>query len=268
MTSTRLIVGIIGLAILLPIVIFGGPAGTTAVVCIATIVALDEYARMAFPERPRQALAALVVGMAGLLLPAAAWAGAEVTLAGAGLTVVAAGIFVTLWPGEQLEDAADRLGRALVGLAWVGLMTFLIRLRSLDHGVAMLLLALGISWAADTGAYFAGRSFGRTRLYPRVSPKKTWEGLAGGVAGSMLWVLAIEAFALPTFSWATVLVMGPVASVAGVLGDLNESMLKRSHGVKDSGTILPGHGGLLDRIDSVLFVAPVVWAWHVGFPGA
>lgn len=206
--------------------------------------------------------------MAGIVLPAAAWASEGWTVAGAGLGVVASGMVVTLWPGEAIENAADRFGRALVGLAWVGLLTFLIRLRALDHGVVMVLLALGISWAADTGAYFAGRAFGRTKLYPRVSPKKTWEGLAGGVAGSMVWVLLIESFALPGFHWLDVFVMGPLASLSGVLGDLTESMLKRSHGVKDSGNILPGHGGLLDRIDSVLFVAPVVFAWHVGMYGA
>jgi phosphatidate cytidylyltransferase len=126
------------------------------------------------------------------------------------------------------------------------------------QGPRWLLLALSIVWAADSGAYFAGRKFGRTKLSPRISPNKTVEGLIGGVAAGM--VLALVA---APFAGASVKQLPAVAIVAiwtilfSVVGDLYESLLKRHVGAKDSGSLIPGHGGVLDRIDSVLAALPV-----------
>lgn len=263
MTRTRLLAGLIGLAVILPIVFFGGPSGTAVVVAIALIISLDEYARMAFPETPKAAMGALMVGMAGLLLPAVAGAGAGPTLAGLAWVVLGAGVVVVVTGGSAIDRAADLMSRALWGVMWVGMLTFLIRLRHVEDGIVWVMVVLGIAWAADTGAYFAGRHFGRRKMAPVISPNKTWEGFVGGLLGSMVWVGLVEVVAMPEVSWARVCLLAPVASAMGVLGDLTESLLKRSHGIKDTGQILPGHGGLLDRIDSVLFVAPVVWSWHV-----
>lgn len=269
MTGTRFIAAMKGLAIVLPLMILGGLPGTALVIAVAIALSLDEYARMAFPAAGRTATLALAVPSLGLLLPPAfAWGG-EAQAAGAGLAFIAVAMGVTLVPGATLDGAADRLGRAVFGIGWIaGLLPFLLRLREVPSGAAWVLLALGVGWAADTGAYFAGRKFGSRKLYPSVSPNKTWEGLYGGIAGAVLWVVLLQWTLLPSLSWLDVLVLAPAASVAGVLGDLCESLLKRAFGVKDSGTILPGHGGLLDRIDSVLFVAPVVWAWHVAVHAA
>jgi phosphatidate cytidylyltransferase len=122
------------------------------------------------------------------------------------------------------------------------------------------LLAYAATWGNDTLAYFAGRALGRHQLYPRISPKKTWEGFAGGVLGSVLGALVVRFYFLPHLSAETCVILGLGASLLGPAGDLCESMLKRAAGVKDSGKLLPGHGGLLDRIDALLFVVPWVYA--------
>lgn len=125
-------------------------------------------------------------------------------------------------------------------------------------GVWLLLALLGIVWGADSGAYFAGRRWGRHKLAPRLSPGKTWEGVAGGVAAAA--VIALLAAWLMDFGWANLLgfvLLAVTTALFSVLGDLFESLLKRRRGVKDSGRLLPGHGGVLDRIDSLTAAAPV-----------
>ncbi|MCA9570208.1 MAG: phosphatidate cytidylyltransferase, partial [Myxococcales bacterium] len=170
-------------------------------------------------------------------------------------------IFVTLRPGEDIGRSADRLARHVMGVAWLGLLPMLVRLRMLPDGLAWIFVVLGIAWLSDTGAYFAGRSFGKRKLYERISPKKTVEGMVGGMVTSTVGLWIITSIGLPQATWIDVLAFGTIGTAAGVLGDLSESMLKRAFGVKDSGTIMPGHGGLLDRIDSVLFVGAFVFAY-------
>ena len=114
-------------------------------------------------------------------------------------------------------------------------------------------------WSADSFAYLAGRAFGRTPLFPRISPKKTWEGAAGGVVGAFAMVAAFKLAALgDAVTWADVTAISVAAGVVGPFGDLAESHFKRSVGVKDSATWLPGHGGMLDRIDATLIAVPLV----------
>ena len=160
---------------------------------------------------------------------------------------------------EKLENAPRRIGMAVLGVVYPGLLlSALVPLRGLDRGEWWIILALTVTWLNDTGAYFAGRAFGRRKLYPRISPSKTWEGAIGGAAGSILGALIVQQFWLPRLpAWGAALV-GVGAAVLGPIGDLSESMLKRAFGAKDSGRLLPGHGGILDRIDALLFNAPFV----------
>jgi phosphatidate cytidylyltransferase len=133
-----------------------------------------------------------------------------------------------------------------------------------QFGVGWVILAFVVTWANDTFAYFAGRAFGRHKLFERISPKKTWEGFAGGAAGSIAGALVTRALLpddLGRLSTAAIIAIGAGGAVLGPLGDLCESMFKRAAGVKDSGWIIPGHGGLLDRIDALLFVAPWIYVW-------
>ena len=129
---------------------------------------------------------------------------------------------------------------------------------------AIVLGILSLLWASDSGAYFAGRALGRTALFARHSPKKTWEGLAGGAvaAGLVVWGLSVWAPALAGWQWA--IVAGTVVGI-GTWGDLVESMFKRSLSIKDSGTVLPGHGGFLDRFDGLLVCLPLVVAEVLAF---
>lgn len=124
-------------------------------------------------------------------------------------------------------------------------------------GPVLVLFALAIVWAGDTVAYFVGKSIGRLKMAPALSPGKTWEGAVGNVIGSLIvgYCFALWQHA-PIGAW---LITAALANVAGQVGDLVESSYKRGAGAKDSGALLPGHGGMLDRIDSLIFAAPVVW---------
>jgi len=123
-----------------------------------------------------------------------------------------------------------------------------------------LMLAMLLSWVGDTFAYYTGKAIGRHKLASRVSPAKTWEGSAGSVVGAMLAGILYAHYLIPGATLAEVLIASAAGNLAGQIGDLCESALKRGAGVKDSGTLLPGHGGWLDRIDSSLFAVPVVYA--------
>ena len=127
-----------------------------------------------------------------------------------------------------------------------------------------LLFVLVGTWVTDSGAYFAGRLFGKRKLIERISPKKTWAGVYGGIIAavvvSVIW--ATQTGLLPTGHAAA---LGAVLAVSCVVGDLVESMFKRARGIKDSGSIMPGHGGLYDRVDSLLFTMPVGWLYAVFF---
>jgi len=154
------------------------------------------------------------------------------------------------------------------GLYIGGLLSHFVRLRSLpgNDGLAWLALALLVTWSSDSGAYFVGRAWGQRKLCPRLSPGKTWEGIVGGlVAGALAgllvgWLLTLGLGAVGALNG---LWVGLIVSVVSPLGDLAESMMKREAHVKDSGNLIPGHGGVLDRVDSLLFVVPVVYYFAI-----
>ncbi|TNE54674.1 MAG: phosphatidate cytidylyltransferase [Bacteroidetes bacterium] len=156
---------------------------------------------------------------------------------------------------------AETIGHYLLGLFYIGIpIIALFELATpgsvyLPHRVFGLIWLI---WTNDTFAYLIGSQLGRTKLFERISPKKTWEGTFGGMAGAMLMAWGLS-FWLGEYTPVQWLALGAIVGVIGTLGDLVESMLKRSVGIKDSGTIMPGHGGLLDRFDSFLFVAPFAW---------
>ncbi|MCB9675420.1 MAG: CDP-archaeol synthase [Alphaproteobacteria bacterium] len=257
--KTRLIAGLTGLAILLPAVIWGGLIAVHVIVSLSLLICVYEYASMAFPDDRNAAMGWLALGV-GTHYAGLVWL-AEKHATMMALFGVATLIFVTLRPGEDLHRATDRAGRYLLGVTWVGLLVFLVLLRALPDGLAWCFVALGISWLGDTGAYFAGRSFGSRKLYERISPNKTVEGMVGGVITATIGVFVITAIGLPSANPVDCLILGVFGCIGGVLGDLAESMVKRTFDVKDAGNIMPGHGGLLDRIDSVLFVGALVYGY-------
>lgn len=150
--------------------------------------------------------------------------------------------------------AAEFLGAIYAFLPWR--FAELLRAKS----VHWLFFAVALNWAGDSAAYYTGRAFGRHHMAPVVSPKKSWEGAAGSVLGSVVFGLIYMGYFQPDVAWWKIAFIAVVANVAGQFGDLAESALKRGAGMKDSGTLLPGHGGMLDRVDSSLFALPVVYA--------
>ncbi len=183
------------------------------------------------------------------------------------LTVVAV-LLVFLFRLGSIETSAARMGYVFLGVAWAGgLGSAIAALRLLPEGNAWVLQACVLAWGSDTGAYFAGRFLGKKKLYEAVSPKKTWAGAIGGVISATLLALAFRHFLGPDVSLVELAVVAAVGTALGQTGDLCESLLKRSVGVKDSGRIMPGHGGLLDRIDALLFTAPFLLAYAVAHRG-
>jgi phosphatidate cytidylyltransferase len=160
---------------------------------------------------------------------------------------------------KSLAEVLPSVSLSAAGLVVIVLpLSSVVRLRGVDIlGPRLLLFTLVLVWVGDMAAYFAGRGFGRMKMSPEVSPQKTWEGAIANVLGA-LFVGAVFGYwtGIPP---AHMLAMAALGSIAGQLGDLFESALKRSAGVKDSGTILPGHGGMYDRIDALILAAPAVW---------
>jgi phosphatidate cytidylyltransferase len=170
------------------------------------------------------------------------------------LGVAAIGTLAGLVAPEPHEAAGVRVAWLIAGPLYVGVLLGTIgKLHTLEHGGAWVLLAMWLAWASDTGGYFAGRCFGKTKLYPAVSPSKTVQGSIGGLLGSLTGGLAAHFWFLPTLPLLDAVVLALAAGALGQMGDLVESLIKRSTKVKDSGHILPGHGGLLDRVDALMF---------------
>jgi len=171
------------------------------------------------------------------------------------LAVIA--VFIRTLRLPSLRNILPATGCTLLGAFYCfAPWRFAIELRG--QSVHLLFFALALNWAGDTAAFYTGRKLGKHALAPIVSPKKSWEGAAASVAGSALFGLLYLGHFLPRLPWWQVLTMAIAGNVAGQFGDLAESAVKRGAGVKDSGTLLPGHGGVLDRLDSSLFALPVV----------
>lgn len=161
---------------------------------------------------------------------------------------------------RPLHESLGAVSISAAGLLFIALpFSYLVRLDEISRtGRALILFTLVLIWAGDTLAYFTGKAVGRIPMAPAISPKKTWEGAVANVLGSVLVAVGFS-FWLQIDVW-TLMAIAVAANVAGQAGDLLESTYKRSANVKDSGSLLPGHGGMLDRIDSLILASPVVWA--------
>jgi phosphatidate cytidylyltransferase len=278
--AQRFLVALVAVPILLVVLYYHRPEPTWALIFAASLIAMHELFAMLLPAEDRRA--ALVMG--GLAVAAFYWldpfalapygdavprvlsgamrAGSTIPLL---LAVVVPGLYY-LFRFRDIPSVAGRYAATVTGIVYAGyLTTYLAKLKLVDrdHGGDAVLIVLLVAWLADTGGYFAGRFLGKARLYEAVSPKKTWAGAWGGIAGSVIGVAALKLISAHDLTWLDVGLIAIPGGILGQLGDLTESLIKRSVGVKDSGALLPGHGGLLDRIDAVLFIAPYVYGYLV-----
>lgn len=233
------------------------PSAFTGLVLCAGGIALVEFYRMSLiPPQDK-----LLTGI-GLLGFAATIAGSyrpDVAVPGL-LVMLVAFLSIPLFVRMPLAELVRQSAMALFGVLYLGLtLGYLVWTRLLPQGEWLIFVLILITWAADTGAYYVGTLCGRHPLAPRISPKKSVEGLAGGFFSAMIVAFLAQWWFMPELSASDCAVLAALLTGAGLWGDLAESALKRSAGVKDSGGVLPGHGGMLDRLDSLLFAAPAFY---------
>jgi phosphatidate cytidylyltransferase len=233
------------------------PLAFSGVVALAGGLALFEFYRLCFSTRTHAWLIGIgLIGFATLILGTHRPDIIVPTL----LATLVGIISVPLFSRTPLEQSMRDSAMTLFGVLYLGLTLGMLSMtRLLPHGVWLIFFLLLVTWASDTGAYYVGTLYGRHRLAPTISPKKTVEGLVGGLIGAIIVAYTARWWFLPELSSLDCLILGTLLTIAGLWGDLTESAMKRSVGMKDSGGILPGHGGMLDRLDSLLFTAPVFY---------
>lgn len=258
-------------AVLIPILVvamFVDPTiwGILGIVVLGGAIAQDEYLRMALPvgeEDPAWSLRVVGWLCAAAIIGLVTWFGPGRALAPAAVASAIVFAAAVLFRKQHLRHAGRHFAVCLSGLLYVPVLVSALPLLKQDlgdSGGAWLFVTLAIAFASDTMAYTFGRLFGKRKLYPAVSPGKTWAGSFGGLVGGCMATIGFgSVWLLPELSIAHAVVLGVGGSIVGQIGDLVESMIKRTFEVKDSGNVLPGHGGMLDRIDALLFVTPLVY---------
>jgi phosphatidate cytidylyltransferase len=218
---------------------------------------------MALPERKPELWLASLAGSSLVFIPLAG--NDKLVLSGIGLLFLAFSL-IFLFRIRTIETAASEVSFAVLAFLYVPFMLMhIVLLRQTPYGIQWLFVIMLIVMTNDSTAYYTGSAFGKHRLYPLVSPKKSIEGAVGGLVGSLVGALLAKFIFFPQLSFCDVVVTALVVGSIGQAGDLFESLLKRSFGVKDSGTIIPGHGGVLDRLDSILFAAPITYYYVLFF---
>ncbi|PHR23482.1 MAG: phosphatidate cytidylyltransferase [Desulfotalea sp.] len=256
----RIVPGLLIAGLWLSLLLLGSASMFNVVVVAIVLIGADEYIRMAFggvvssvDRLLLDCIIALPTGVACLqplhsvLIPAAIFSFS-----------LSVGYF--LYRYRVLTDCYSLLSRLVMGIFYIGILgAHLVLLRALPEGASWLLIATAITASSDSGAYFVGKKFGKTKLCPNISPNKTVEGAVGGLVCAVVASTAFATFLLPSVSYLPLILVTILLTGSGIAGDLTESIIKRGTGTKDSGRCLAGHGGILDRIDSLLFVAPVLY---------
>jgi phosphatidate cytidylyltransferase len=260
----RVITSLCGVLILVAAVWFDEPLPWfTVLVAIAGVAAAIEFYRMvASSQVPPLTYFGIVWVLLFIVRPHFDYAFLTPLLLTSAVVLSLIGLLLR----QQKETAFVGWAWTMAGILYVGwLLSYLVALRGLDDGRNWLLFALFVTFGSDTAAFFIGRALGRHYLAPQISPGKTWEGFIGGVLGAIIVSLLfnlIPALRLP-MGYVNAMLLGLLVSIMGQLGDLVESLLKRNMGVKDSGRLMPGHGGILDRMDSIVFAGIVVYYYVI-----
>ncbi|QDK39462.1 phosphatidate cytidylyltransferase [Bdellovibrio sp. NC01] len=257
---TRAVSALLALAIIVGLYMYLGIDGVKIMIAFAVAVGSWEFVGIAFKKESSWFLKIsymiftwLTFGLTSVAL--------NIGVLTFALSVVLLCIFslLALHKTGELSRIADFQAKSVLGLVYVGLMpAFAFRLLDLMQGLYWFVFLLGVVFAGDTLAYVFGVLIGKHKVMPNVSPKKTWQGSVGGIFGSLIAGLICWKFLLGDYKLSFILGLSAVSGFVGQFGDFFESLLKRVADVKDSGKIMPGHGGVLDRIDAVLFAAPVV----------
>ncbi len=256
--------GLIGGFGLLAILVFGGPIGNFIFVTVISLCMLFEFCSIAFglgDERQKRALLLAVGSFICLANQAAEHFEFELMISSFLVVSVYFLFSAKRHEGRAYSVHFNELLASVFGLIYLVFVPLFIRkIYEYPRGIHWMLLFLFIVFAGDTGAYFAGRQFGKHPLYPAVSPKKTVEGAVGGLLSGLLVCYIYKISTLSELGWGGATALALIVGVVAQMGDLTESLLKRSFDKKDSGSLLPGHGGFLDRFDGVVFSAPVMYA--------
>ncbi|KAF0215687.1 MAG: phosphatidate [Geobacteraceae bacterium] len=256
LTIKRLLTGAIALPLLILLILKGSLFLFGCFIMLLSFVGLTEFYQMALPERKPEGLLAAFLGSLLLAPLPPDHMRLAFTLA---ILVILFALFALFRIKDIKRSAAD-LGLFLMGILYVPLLlNHLLLLRWEPYGTQWVFLLLVIVMAGDTAAFYVGSALGKRKLYPIVSPNKSVEGALGGLAGSTAGAFIARVTFFPELSVTDCIVTALLVGGLGQLGDLFESLLKRSFGVKDSGVIIPGHGGMLDRLDSILFAAPAAF---------
>jgi phosphatidate cytidylyltransferase len=265
--AIRILTAVVAAPLILALLFKGAPWGFFVLVLPTTLIGAWELFHMTHPRDRASSVVGALVTAAVSLSTYLAEGDARVYLT----TLIVVPLLGPLWtlvrPGD-IKSAASRAAAMGFGPLYVGVPLTLLALlrRDLgDDGPGYVVLAILFAWFGDTGGYFAGRFFGKHKLYELVSPKKTVEGSIGGLVGSVAGAVLAHVWFLPSLPLAQGALLGLVAGALGQAGDLGESLLKRSTGVKDSGALLPGHGGILDRVDALLVTSSVTYVYALWF---
>lgn len=262
---TRIVVGVVAIPLVLYCIYFGGISFYIFCAIINLLALFEFYSLFSLQEQSPNKILGYLFSIAFFLIPLFKSNTQNYLIA---LLVLFPITLLLFELKRNCPKPATNVAITMLGVFYVtfsiGCFLMLrneyIAIPSVENNSNLIFAVLISIWVCDSFAYFAGRAFGKHKLFERISPKKTWEGFIAGVIGAMLTVLLFNTFLLKLGLLHSI-VIGIISGVLGQLGDLCESMLKRSVGVKDSSLIIPGHGGVLDRFDSLLFVAPLVFVY-------
>jgi phosphatidate cytidylyltransferase len=256
----RLATSAVAVPSLLALIFLAPPGWLTVVVSVLAAAAMVEYAGLAFPADVADR--GLAIALGAVVIAAAVNGPGPAMTAALGFAIACGFAKIVLF-GSDLTRGLSDLGLMMVGIVYVGvLMPHFIWLHRTADGPAWVTFVIAAGMLGDSGGYFVGHAIGRHKLVPRISPGKTVEGAFGVLAGSALAGLGAKVLLLPAHGWRELLSLALGMGVIGQIGDLSESVMKRAFGAKESGWIFPGHGGALDRIDSLLFPVTLVYYYH------
>lgn len=259
----RIQTALFGVTILILFLVYGGGIGAVIVASVLSLAMLYEFTNITLTLSDQKEKRFVILGSAWLLQFLNFWmAGAEFALVCVTFIGFTAYFLFTSekFNGEDLKQHYRELMSTIFGFVYLAFLpTYLVAIRVTASGKHWILLFLFIVWANDVGAYFAGKKYGKRKLFPHISPKKTWEGALGGLGTSMVMSILYKVAFFHSLPWFGSLAIPIILSVIAPVGDLAESFLKRAFDIKDSSSILPGHGGFLDRFDSVVFSLPVMY---------